>query len=138
MTFPRKLPRAAMSRGRNQSGQVKLATARLFLAMTITGTLGARSVLPAWASQATAGHKTDHPPTPASVILITVDTLRADHLACYGRRRVKTPFFDDLASDGIIFEQAIPRVPLTLPSHCTISTGITPATRGFATMPGSR
>src|SRR5262249_42897023 len=62
-----------------------------------------------------------------NAILITVDTLRADHLACYGYRGIRTPSIDRLAADGVLFRQDISQVPLTLPSHCSLLTGLLPA-----------
>src|SRR5437660_1496528 len=62
----------------------------------------------------------------ANVLLITVDTLRADHLGCYGYRRIKTPNIDQLAGDGVRFNRAYAQVPLTLPSHVVILTGTYP------------
>ncbi len=50
----------------------------------------------------------------APVVLISVDTLRADHLPVYGYREVETPNLDALAKDSIVFENAISHVPLTL------------------------
>lgn len=75
-----------------------------------------------------------HPPTSLAaestrrfnVLLITVDTLRADRLGCYGSRRVKTPNLDELAREGIRFDRALAQVPLTLPSHAVILTGTYP------------
>jgi arylsulfatase A-like enzyme/Flp pilus assembly protein TadD len=61
------------------------------------------------------------------VILITIDTLRADHLACYGYTGLKTPNIDGLASEGTRFADAVAQVPLTLPSHCSILTGTYPS-----------
>jgi choline-sulfatase len=61
-----------------------------------------------------------------NVILITIDTLRADHVGCYGARNVKTPTLDRLAADGVVFERAISQVPLTWPSHAAILTGTYP------------
>ena len=52
-----------------------------------------------------------------NVILITLDTVRADHIAAYGSRTVATPVVDALAKDGVLFERAISQVPLTWPSH---------------------
>ena len=52
-----------------------------------------------------------------NVILITVDTLRADHLGCYGNSSVETPIMDALARDGVLFAKAVSQVPLTGPSH---------------------
>jgi choline-sulfatase len=63
---------------------------------------------------------------PTSVILISVDTLRADHLSCYGYRRVATPHIDALAEGGTIFTQAESQVPLTLPSHVSLLTSTYP------------
>lgn len=67
---------------------------------------------------------------PPSVILISVDTLRADHLSCYGYRRMATPHIDALAQGGTIFTQADSQVPLTLPSHVTLLTSTYPFASG--------
>ena len=61
-----------------------------------------------------------------NVILITIDTLRADHLGCYGYDKVKTPNIDEVCKTGIKFDSCITQVPLTLPSHTTILTGTYP------------
>jgi arylsulfatase A-like enzyme/Tfp pilus assembly protein PilF len=61
-----------------------------------------------------------------NVLLITVDTLRADHLGCYGYRQIKTPNIDDLARAGVRFNRAFAQVPLTLPSHVVILSGTYP------------
>ncbi len=61
-----------------------------------------------------------------SVLLITLDTLRADHLGCYGYREIKTPAIDRLAAEGVRFENAYAQVPITLPSHAVILTGTYP------------
>ncbi|MGA8808767.1 MAG: sulfatase-like hydrolase/transferase [Thermoanaerobaculia bacterium] len=66
----------------------------------------------------------------APVILITIDTLRADHLSVYGAKLVDTPAIDRLAADGIAFENAYAHVPLTFPSHATILTGRLPYENG--------
>ena len=65
-----------------------------------------------------------------NVILITLDTTRADHLACYGYPNVKTPHLDSLARRGVLFEQAATNSPLTLPAHCSIMTGMYPTYHG--------
>ena len=64
------------------------------------------------------------------VIIISIDTLRADHLPLYGYNGVKTPNIDALAKDGIAFEAAWAHVPLTLPSHVAMLTGELPAENG--------
>ena len=79
-----------------------------------------------------------NPPRPAApnVILITIDTVRADHLGCYGATDVKTPTLDALARDGILFERAISQVPLTWPSHAAILTGTYPFQNGVQDFTG--
>ena len=64
------------------------------------------------------------PAKPApNVLLITIDTLRADHLGCYGYKQIKTPNIDALAAEGTRFDRAFAVVPVTLPSHASILTG---------------
>jgi arylsulfatase A-like enzyme/Flp pilus assembly protein TadD len=66
-----------------------------------------------------------------NVVLITIDTLRADHLGCYGDHEIKTPNIDALAADGTRFERAFAVVPVTLPSHTTMLTGTYPMLSGM-------
>ncbi len=66
-----------------------------------------------------------------NVLLITIDTLRADRLGCYGSRKVKTPNIDSFAEGGTLFEEVIAPTPLTLPSHASILTGQYPAEHGI-------
>jgi arylsulfatase A-like enzyme/Flp pilus assembly protein TadD len=66
----------------------------------------------------------------APVVLITIDTLRADHLPAYGYGGVETPAIDALRKDGILFRNAYSHVPLTLPSHASIMTGLLPPRNG--------
>lgn len=61
------------------------------------------------------------------VFLITIDTLRADHLGCYGYPRNTSPFIDSLAHKGILFEKAISQSASTGPSHASIFTGLYPS-----------
>ncbi len=65
-----------------------------------------------------------------NVILITVDTLRADRVGCYGFNGVATPTMDLFASRGVRFERCVAQTPLTLPSHTTILTGTLPPFHG--------
>src|SRR5690348_7602536 len=58
-----------------------------------------------------------------NVVLLTLDTLRADHLGAYGNTEVRTPNLDQLAAEGVVFEQAMTAAPLTLPAHSSIMTG---------------
>ncbi|MGQ9801306.1 MAG: tetratricopeptide repeat protein [Candidatus Saccharicenans sp.] len=62
----------------------------------------------------------------ANILLITLDTTRADHLGCYGYKEARTPNLDRLAREGIRFARAYCPAPLTLPSHTTILTGLEP------------
>lgn len=62
----------------------------------------------------------------ASVVLISIDTLRADRLALYGYREGRTPNLDALGREGVVFEDVISHVPLTLPAHASIFTGLLP------------
>lgn len=66
----------------------------------------------------------------APVFLISVDTLRADHLPLYGYTAVDTPNLDRLAKDAIVFDNAVSHVPLTLPSHASLFTGLLPFQHG--------
>lgn len=63
---------------------------------------------------------------PFNVVLVTIDTLRADHLGCYGHTRIKTPHLDKLAEKGTLFENAVAQVPITPPSHASMFTGTYP------------
>ena len=71
-------------------------------------------------------------PLPAgpSVLLVTIDTLRADHVGSYGDTRGSTPTLDALAAEGSLFETAVATAPVTLPSHATLLTGMTPPLHG--------
>lgn len=66
----------------------------------------------------------------APVILISVDTLRSDHLPAYGYKGVETPAIDALAQDGVVFESAWSHCPMTLPSHVSMLTGQLPTEHG--------
>jgi arylsulfatase A-like enzyme len=77
-----------------------------------------------------------------SIALITLDTTRADRLGFYGGRVAETPNLDRLAAAGVVFDTAIAPVPLTLPSHASMLTGLYPYQHGvhqngFYTLPES-
>jgi arylsulfatase A-like enzyme/Flp pilus assembly protein TadD len=67
---------------------------------------------------------------PPNIVLITIDTVRADHLGCYGYPQGHTPNLDSLAREGILFRTVVSSVPLTFPSHCSILTGTYPTVHG--------
>jgi choline-sulfatase len=80
----------------------------------------------------------------APVILISIDTLRADHLPAYGYRAGSTPAIDRFAQAGLVFDEAYSQSPLTLPSHTTLLSGRLPVHHGvrdnigYAVAPGER
>ena len=84
------------------------------------------------------GRPADRP----SVLLVTIDTLRADRLGSYGYAQASTPVLDALAARGLRFPTAVAHAPLTTPSHASILTGLTPLRHGvrdnggFALPPG--
>lgn len=86
----------------------------------MAGTVMASPWLPAVAAE----------PKDTNVLLITIDTIRADRLGCYGSDRVKTPHIDALAEKGALFTHAFAHNPMTLPSHTNILLGITPLYHG--------
>jgi arylsulfatase A-like enzyme/Tfp pilus assembly protein PilF len=65
-----------------------------------------------------------------NVLLISIDTCRADHLGCYGYQLNTTPNIDAVASEGVLFENVISPVPFTLPAHCSMLTGTIPPCHG--------
>ena len=67
-------------------------------------------------------------PAQPDVILVSIDTLRADHLSSYGHDRKTSPFLDDLAANGTRFDHARSNSPWTLPAHLTMLTGQLPVT----------
>ena len=73
-----------------------------------------------------------------NILLITVDTLRADYLSCYGGKKVGTPQIDHLAERGILFEKAFAHNVVTLPSHINILTGTYPLYHGVQDNAGFR
>jgi len=101
--------------------RLKPIAVRVSLVLTTAAWCAASGGVPAPAST---------PPPPPSVLLITIDTVRADHVGCYGAHRVETPVLDALAAEGVRFENAYAQVPLTLPSHAVILTGTYPMFNG--------
>lgn len=83
-------------------------------------------------------------PVNGPIVLISIDTLRADHLPVYGYKKVKTPAIDALAADGVVFERAYSHAPQTLPAHAALLSGRLPFETGvrdnvgFVVKPGER
>jgi len=70
-------------------------------------------------------------PSKPNIVLVTIDTLRADHVGRYGAPPGSTPALDALASEGLRFENAISPVPLTRPAHTSLLTGLYPPEHGI-------
>jgi arylsulfatase A-like enzyme/Tfp pilus assembly protein PilF len=93
--------------------------------------VAAATLLPAAAAAGGAAAAPHRASPRASVVLITIDTTRADHLGCYGASGAATPTLDGLAARGVRFEQALSPVPLTAPAHASILTGRVPRRHGL-------
>ena len=90
------------------------------------------ALLIAFCSACTKGPSQQAAPTPATrhLLLITIDTLRADRVGAYGYRSARTPAIDKLAARGARFDSAFSSAPITLTSHATIMTGRYPPGHG--------
>lgn len=71
-------------------------------------------------------------PRPANLLLVSIDTCRADHLSAYGYPRPTSPFLEELAARGVLFESAFAQVPDTTPSHASLFTSTYPDVHGSA------
>jgi choline-sulfatase len=120
---------------RRSASPPSVSIAFLVAAFVVCPALGQSTAIKPAQTQPTASITRSGAPKP-SVILITIDTLRADHVGCYGAQTVKTPTLDGLARDGIVFERAISQVPLTWPSHAAILTGTYPFQNGVQDFTG--
>src|SRR5690242_13471860 len=78
-----------------------------------------------------ACHRAEKIENGTPVILITIDTLRSDHLPAYGYTKIQTPAIDAFRADSILYEHAYSHAPLTLVSHASIFTGLLPAEHGI-------
>ena len=99
---------------------------RVLLAFTCIAVVVSLFCLPLVTGQEPSAPATDRP----HVVLITVDTLRADHLSSYGYHLRTSPRMDQLASEGVLFEQAYCTIPMTGPSHFSMFTGRYPQEHG--------
>lgn len=84
-----------------------------------------------WGCNRNASSSAGRLPEKTNVLLITLDTTRADRLGCYGHTGASTPTLDALAAKGMLFEDAQSIAPLTLPSHATMLTGLFPREHGL-------
>src|SRR6202035_4000970 len=76
------------------------------------------------------GHRGGETFKGAPIVLISIDTLRSDHLPAYGYTQVATPAIDELRRAGILCERAYSHYPMTLPSHASILSGLLPPEHG--------
>jgi arylsulfatase A-like enzyme len=83
-----------------------------------------------WHGLASARRAGDEPPPIRDVILVSIDTLRADHLGCYGYRAPTTPHIDAFRKDAVLFSQAIAACSATLVSHASMMTSLLPQQHG--------
>lgn len=107
-----------------KSRNSKIKPALIVLGLAITGIIGL------FIYSRFSGRKVVNPAGLKNVLLITLDTTRADRLGSYGYSSAMTPSLDSLARRGIRFESAYCQVPLTLPSHASILTGLNPCRHG--------
>ncbi len=105
----------------------------IFLGITLLGTLLGTFLATFFGTAAwgqNSAHRAAPRNSPPDVYLITIDTLRADHVGCYGYKQVETPALDALAADGVRFTEAFTHSPITNTSHITILTGLLPSVHG--------
>jgi arylsulfatase A-like enzyme len=69
-------------------------------------------------------------PTPPAVVLVSIDTLRPDHLGCYGYSRPTSPEIDRFREESVLFREAVAQAPSTLPSHASMFTSLLPVHHG--------
>jgi len=106
----------------------RISLTRRFTGLALTASLLALAAC--HRGEPTSGAATLRVPDGTPVILISVDTLRSDHLPMYGYQGVETPALDALRHDSILYRYAYSHVPLTLPSHTSMLTGLWPDEHG--------
>ncbi|NUQ64818.1 MAG: sulfatase-like hydrolase/transferase [Pirellulales bacterium] len=95
----------------------------LWLAFAVVGAAALWIGLRSWPARSKA----------VNVLLVTLDTTRADRIGCYGHQGALTPAIDELARQGVLFERTYAPAPMTLPAHATILTGLLPPEHGLRT-----
>ena len=94
-------------------------------ALVVLAGIGIGRLAPWWRERAM-----HNSPRPLNVLVVTLDTTRADRIGAYGSRTAETPHLDALARQGTLFRQAYAHAPLTLPSHTSLMTGLLPTRHG--------
>ncbi len=123
---------AGPNAGRAGAGALLLLAAGLGLAGVLAWRLASRAGQPSVVTLEPLDHVPAAPGALAehSLLLVTLDTTRADRLGCYGNGAIRTPTFDRLAATGILFADTLAVAPTTLPSHASIMTGLYPTEHG--------
>lgn len=103
---------------------------RVLLVVGLAVVTGAAAVVGAPYLRSLLRERALHQLRGANLLLVTLDTTRADHLGCYGHAEAETPNLDGLARDGVVFERCITPTAFTLPSHSSIMTGLYPMFHG--------
>src|SRR3989442_12626378 len=116
-----------MTKRRHERTRPALDPKRAFVRLVWPGLallgVSAVAVLLAWPPlRRAAGHGSSAPP-PLNILLITLDTTRADRIGAYGYAAARTSHLDRLAAEGVRFERTIAPAPITLPSHASLFTG---------------
>jgi choline-sulfatase len=112
-----------MARAKRRSSPAPRRLSLAAPAIAAIATIAALAAFGWWRHQARSSR-------PPSLLLVTIDTLRADHVGVYGAAGARTPSLDALAARGVRFEHAQSPVPMTGPSHATILTGLYPPVHG--------
>ncbi|HKW01417.1 MAG TPA: sulfatase [Vicinamibacterales bacterium] len=93
--------------------------------ITLARAIGVAMIVAAWSACARPA-----PPRPRNLVIVTLDTTRADRLPMYGFASIETPAIDRLAREGVVFDQAMSVAPLTLTAHSSLFTGLYPPHHG--------
>lgn len=101
----------------------------LGLALSL-GSIGCTGERPTGDDQQSAEGSSTARQDPPSILLVSIDTTRADRLGTYGYRPTSTPNIDAWASEGVVFEKALTPIPITLPAHTSMLTGLLPHHHG--------
>jgi arylsulfatase A-like enzyme/Flp pilus assembly protein TadD len=117
---------ATSNQQQRQSCELIIMRRRLLIAATLVVVVAAGALL--WLRRGGGGSA---PSRNTPVILISIDTLRSDHLPAYGYTGVATPNLDAFRADSILYERAYSHCPLTLPSHASMLTGLLPSDHGI-------
>jgi len=106
--------------------------ARVWIRRGALAALGAGLLIAGWIILVgpIAGVRLIRPRSPRNLLLVSLDTVRADHLGCYHYAAAQTPHIDELAASGLRFAHASTVVPLTLPAHSSLMTGTFPGWHG--------